>query len=224
MTEVLCKVCGGAITLESILCGKCHTPHHEACITYNGGCAIFGCDTNTYLKPIYNTHGAVIDITTFPLEKKKEETAMIKKEGDVALVVQEDIVSLFFDVYKRKKKNHKGTQEELYALTFSELDIIDARVQNLLSAVQKKAEVIDTEKRSICPWMVLFSLIGIPAGAVAGGVAGGIAGTGAGIYLGKKGCEIFGCNSKCIADRETLIKQYQQKITDLSKSTKGDLS
>lgn len=42
--DAMCQVCGTGLTVErAVHCPKCHTPHHESCWEYAGGCTIYGC-------------------------------------------------------------------------------------------------------------------------------------------------------------------------------------
>jgi hypothetical protein len=47
-TEVVCQICGEAITTELVHCRRCKTPHHEDCWEYFGGCSTFGCGERRY--------------------------------------------------------------------------------------------------------------------------------------------------------------------------------
>lgn len=42
--EVTCRVCGEAITPDSVVfCQQCRTPHHGDCWKYYGACSVYGC-------------------------------------------------------------------------------------------------------------------------------------------------------------------------------------
>ena len=42
--EVICRVCGEAITPDSVVfCQQCRTPHHGDCWKYYGACSVYGC-------------------------------------------------------------------------------------------------------------------------------------------------------------------------------------
>ncbi len=49
---IKCEICGVPIkdgTVEDlVICLKCHTIHHRDCWNYNGGCPIYGCDSNNF--------------------------------------------------------------------------------------------------------------------------------------------------------------------------------
>lgn len=46
-----CPVCGTPVVRPVASCSACHTPHHEECWSYNGGCAIFGCTGHSARVP-----------------------------------------------------------------------------------------------------------------------------------------------------------------------------
>jgi hypothetical protein len=47
--EVVCQICGEAISQESVRCRRCKTPHHADCWEYFGGCSTFGCGEKRYI-------------------------------------------------------------------------------------------------------------------------------------------------------------------------------
>ncbi len=46
--DVICQICGEGISEELVHCRRCHTPHHEDCWVYFGGCSTFGCGEKRY--------------------------------------------------------------------------------------------------------------------------------------------------------------------------------
>lgn len=42
-TSAVCGVCGGVLDDLVVRCGRCRTPSHSDCWTYNSGCAVYGC-------------------------------------------------------------------------------------------------------------------------------------------------------------------------------------
>lgn len=40
---IRCPVCGDEMAGKPWTCERCRTPHHEECVRYFGGCAIYGC-------------------------------------------------------------------------------------------------------------------------------------------------------------------------------------
>lgn len=51
LEDVICKVCGDAIEHDMVCCGRCKTPHHLDCWTYNGACSVYGCLETRYVSP-----------------------------------------------------------------------------------------------------------------------------------------------------------------------------
>lgn len=51
MIEEVCPVCGAMMGPPVADCPGCHTPHHEDCWRYNGGCAIYGCGASDLPVP-----------------------------------------------------------------------------------------------------------------------------------------------------------------------------
>jgi hypothetical protein len=54
--EMVCQICGEAITKESVDCRRCQTPHHEDCWQYFGGCSTFGCRETRYVAKKRKNH------------------------------------------------------------------------------------------------------------------------------------------------------------------------
>jgi hypothetical protein len=50
-SEVMCQICGEAVTSEAVFCRKCKTPHHLDCWEYYGACSTYGCQETRYLLP-----------------------------------------------------------------------------------------------------------------------------------------------------------------------------
>ena len=48
--EVICQVCGDAITSDVVFCRGCATPHHQDCWQYFGQCSTFGCGQRSYKR------------------------------------------------------------------------------------------------------------------------------------------------------------------------------
>jgi hypothetical protein len=54
-----CPVCGQAVQDQGWSCERCSTPHHDDCVQYFGGCAIFGCRDGLPPQPL--------EVKTWPL-------------------------------------------------------------------------------------------------------------------------------------------------------------
>jgi hypothetical protein len=55
-----CPVCGCHCEDEAHICDRCHTPHHQECWDYSGGCAIFGCDEKRWQRSATSTDLTVV--------------------------------------------------------------------------------------------------------------------------------------------------------------------
>ena len=55
-----CPVCGCHCEDEPHVCDRCHTPHHQECWDYSGGCAIFGCDEKRWHSSATSTDLTVV--------------------------------------------------------------------------------------------------------------------------------------------------------------------
>jgi hypothetical protein len=51
LDEAKCGVCGDALAGEIVMCRRCHTPHHQECWQYTGGCATYGCGGRECVMP-----------------------------------------------------------------------------------------------------------------------------------------------------------------------------
>ena len=49
--EGKCGVCGESLAREIVVCRRCHTPHHQECWQYTGGCATYGCGGRECVLP-----------------------------------------------------------------------------------------------------------------------------------------------------------------------------
>ena len=46
--DATCQVCGTGLAVEhAVRCPACHTPHHQTCWEYAGGCTVYGCTVQT---------------------------------------------------------------------------------------------------------------------------------------------------------------------------------
>ena len=62
-----CAICGVGLSGIRRVCGRCETPYHTDCWTYNGGCAIYGCaPAKLRHSSKLETTGRVFDRPTSP--------------------------------------------------------------------------------------------------------------------------------------------------------------
>ena len=48
--DVICQICGDAITADTVVCRDCRTPHHADCWEYYGSCSTYGCGAQSYAR------------------------------------------------------------------------------------------------------------------------------------------------------------------------------